>query len=327
MDRPALKTLILPFERQDRAFPDQSNQWAFFNAHALPKADLWRSGIVCQQSFRPAFLDLQNSRLTVEPVLTQQGFPGAMVLTDRAKAVNERNIAQAALSVVDGAPVLVAGEKNTGIAPLKKWAGQQGSIVDAFSKFHAQCFTIIASPTTKKNLTHLCSAENAGLFAKGKIDKGSALLMSTFDQTLGGDVADFCAGTGHLAKAVMDHVKPTSLTLLEADYHAVEASRKIMADAPVPISYHWLDLTREAAPGRYDTILMNPPFHVGRAAEPLLGQNLIKAAARSLRAGGCLRLVANRTLPYEKTLEATFGSFKEIIVADGFKVLQARSKS
>ncbi|MFD0915065.1 class I SAM-dependent methyltransferase [Pseudahrensia aquimaris] len=325
MDRPSIKTLILPFQRQDRPYPDASKPWAFFNAHPLPDASNWKIGLVCQQSFRPLYLDLTDTGFVTSPTLEKGGLAGALVLTDRAKAVNERNIAHALLSVSEGAPILVCGEKNTGIVPLKKWAARLGTVVDTFSKYHAQCFTLIATDMARRTVSALPVDANAGLFAKGKIDRGSAVLAATFDESLAGDCADFCAGTGHLARALTEQSKPNSLTLLEAEFHAVEASKAALDDIAIPMSFHWLDLIREAPPARYDTIVMNPPFHTARAAEPQLGQALIRAAAKALRPGGKLRMVANRTLPYEQTLQSVFGSFHELTVEDGFKVLQARA--
>ena len=55
-----------------------------------------------------------------------------------------------------------------------------------------------------------------------------------------------------------------------------------------------------------DAVVMNPPFHEGRKADPELGQAFIEAAAGMLGAKGKLYMVANRHLPYEETLERLF---------------------
>ena len=57
---------------------------------------------------------------------------------------------------------------------------------------------------------------------------------------------------------------------------------------------------------------MNPPFHRGRAAEPEIGAGMIRAAAKALKPGGRLFMVANRQLPYETVLAAVFSSHGEI---------------
>ena len=87
--------------------------------------------------------------------------------------------------------------------------------------------------------------------------------------------------------------------------------------------FHWHDLASEPVETRYDAIVMNPPFHTGRAAEPGIGQGLIAVAARALRKGGRLVLVANRQLPYEKPLAAAFAKVDKIVEDRGFKVLSA----
>ena len=79
------------------------------------------------------------------------------------------------------------------------------------------------------------------------------------------------------------------------------------------IGFFWHDLAAETVTRRYDAVVMNPPFHRGRAADPALGQAMIGKAAAALTPGGRLLMVANRQLPYEA------------ILADGVRALRARS--
>ena len=73
----------------------------------------------------------------------------------------------------------------------------------------------------------------------------------------------------------------------------------------------------------YDWVIMNPPFHSGRAAEPALGQRFIEVASSTLPRGGRLLMVANRNLPYEQILEKTFRRVEKLSERDGFKVFEA----
>ena len=93
--------------------------------------------------------------------------------------------------------------------------------------------------------------------------------------------------------------------------------------ADMPVEYHWRDVAA-GIEGHFDAIVMNPPFHTGRAADPGLGQAFIAAAASALVPGGRLLLVANRHLPYEAALGAAFSHVQRIREADGFKVVEAR---
>ena len=60
------------------------------------------------------------------------------------------------------------------------------------------------------------------------------------------------------------------------------------------------------------------------SADPEIGKGFISAAARILRRGGQLWMVANRQLPYESRLKEHFVDFKEIAGDSRFKVLNAK---
>ena len=92
---------------------------------------------------------------------------------------------------------------------------------------------------------------------------------------------------------------------------------------PLAADFHWLDLMMEKTPGNYDTIIMNPPFHQGRAADPAIGNAIIRNAHNALHKGGKLYLVANRALPYEATLDAMFFKSGEMARNAYYKALWA----
>ena len=73
----------------------------------------------------------------------------------------------------------------------------------------------------------------------------------------------------------------------------------------------------------YDRVIANPPFHHGRAGEPDLGAAFIVAAGRILKPGGRLLMVANRQLPYEATLTATFRHCEKLAEDGVYKVIEA----
>jgi 16S rRNA (guanine1207-N2)-methyltransferase len=103
------------------------------------------------------------------------------------------------------------------------------------------------------------------------------------------------------------------------------ARRNLDVNAPaLSARYFWHDLAREPVKHRYDLIIMNPPFHEGHAAEPQLGQAMIKAAAGALRQGGELLLVANRGLPYEPILGELFKTSGEVARNARYKVLSGK---
>ncbi|PSD14791.1 sigma-54-dependent Fis family transcriptional regulator [Stenotrophomonas maltophilia] len=92
---------------------------------------------------------------------------------------------------------------------------------------------------------------------------------------------------------------------------------------PLPLRFLWQDVTAGIEPG-YDVIISNPPFHTpSRADRPDIGQRFIAVAAQALRPGGRLYVVANRHLPYEYTLNESFGAVRVIAERDGFKLVEA----
>ena len=70
-------------------------------------------------------------------------------------------------------------------------------------------------------------------------------------------------------------------------------------------------------------VVMNPPFHTSRSADPTLGQGFIASAARNLTRNGSLWMVANRHLPYEATLSEVFARVEEVAGDNRFKVFHA----
>ena len=67
---------------------------------------------------------------------------------------------------------------------------------------------------------------------------------------------------------------------MEADRAALDCLAKNCPDKRVQAE--WQDVARWRAPQKLDAVIMNPPFHIGRAAEPRLGQDFIRAAAANL---------------------------------------------
>lgn len=165
-----------------------------------------------------------------------------------------------------------------------------------------------------------------GMFSSDRVDAGSKLMAAHLPDKITGAVADFCAGWGYLASELANrYPKMSVLDLYEADFASLEAAkRNVAATETLKPCFFWHDLLGEAVPHRYDFIVMNPPFHQKREAEPDIGQRMIRAASAALKPGGRLLMVANRQLPYEKTLSEVFASHSEIAQDGMFKVLAAK---
>lgn len=338
MSSDTLKTLFYPFEVEVLPLPGMGTRALFLGAEPrfrLPAG--FDAELRLVQGFRPSFQELAVSGHRVSPEAGGEDYDLALVLAGRHRGLNELYVAEALDRTGEGNVIVVAGGKEDGIASLRRRIGELVTVDDHLSKHHGQAFWFrkpsdgdASSKLRAANASHLVDDryETApGMFSFDRVDAGSRLLVEHLPADIRGDVADFCAGWGYLSVALTERALGlTGLDLYEADHAALQAAGRTLARL-VPnlaIGLFWLDLAGEPVAERYDAIVMNPPFHRGRAAEPELGSAIIRAAAKALRPGGRLFMVANRQLPYEAVLAGAFSSHAEIVRNDAFKVLQAR---
>ena len=160
-----------------------------------------------------------------------------------------------------------------------------------------------------------------GLYGWDKIDRGSLLLASAMPDIIKARrAADFGCGYGFLARTLAARMAaPFKLYAIDADRRAVD-----MCAINVPeVEALWADILAHPLPKNLDFIAMNPPFHEGKKTSTDIGQTFISRAAKSLRPGGALWMVANTHLPYESVLRAAFKTVETVVQKDGFKVFKA----
>ena len=322
--------LMLAIERGLFTFDETAGAYAVYNAVALPEiTPALKASLICEQGFRPDFLTLEKSNYESVPQFVDVAAANAIVFAGRNRLINERNIARAWNQCEQGGQIIVAGDKTSGIASLRKWTANQTPIIDSFSKHHAVIFWIEKTGQDWELSNLQTSIEGyriaEGMFSSDGPDEGSQLLVEHFDNRIGGQIADFGAGWGYLSSQLLARCdRVTSLELYEADWQSLEAAKENLSSTKIETQFHWCDLTSEYKKHVLDWVIMNPPFHIGRAAEPGLGQRFIQTAASTLPSGGRLLMVANKNLPYEQTLEKSFKAYQILEVRDGFKVIEAR---
>lgn len=335
--RDALKTLFYPFEAEALAVPARGARALFLGAEPgfrLPEG--FGAEMALVQGFRPHFLALQAAGHHVSPRSEGEGYDLALVLAGRHRGLNELRIADAIERTSEGGTILVAGSKDDGIASLRKRLAGLVEIVDHLPKYHGTALwfrrdaaALAAAATLRADNPDILVEDRfhtaPGMFSSDRIDAGSRLLVEYLPQDIKGVVADFCAGWGYLAAEVVARAKDLKgLELFEADFDALEAARRNVQVEGIEPRFHWQDLLREPVERRLDMVVMNPPFHQDRDADPEVGQRMIRAASAALKPGGRLLMVANRHLPYQPVLAASFGWHQELAVEGGFRIWAAR---
>ena len=338
MARDALKTLFHPFESGVVALPEKGASLLFFGAEPGFRLPEGFDATLCPvQGFRPHFRALAAAGFDVRPVPEGHSFDGALVLCGRHRGQNESWIAEALERVNTGGMIVVAGSQDDGIASLRKRFEKALELDGHLPKYHGVAFWFRRPENAGAKIEALRTDKGGmladgrfiaapGMFSHDRIDAGSRLLVENLPDKCKGTAADFGAGWGYLSAALLERTAGLkSIDLYEADHASLEAAKRNLTafGGTIPLGYYWQDLVGEKVEKKYDLIVMNPPFHQGRAAEPQIGQALIKAASSALKPGGRLFMVANRGLPYDQTLKAGFSSVSELQREAAFRVIVA----
>lgn len=336
---PALDALMLPFAHGLLDRPAHGDA-LFFGAREGVALQDWRAhGLRCVQGFKPLFDALQRGGFDVRAEADPGERAGCvLLLPPRQREASRAALARAADACRPGGVVVVAVPNDEGAKSAEKDAKALcGGLAGSLSKYHCRVFWLRPSPADGDAALHAAWREldaprtlpggwvsAPGVFAWDRIDAASRLLAEHLPADLGGEIADLGAGWGYLAREVLARCAGVeALHLFEADHRALACARANLADAPMPVQFHWHDVSAGIG-GRYDAIVCNPPFHAhDRSDRPELGQRFIASAASALGPGGRLWLVANRHLPYEAALAGGFAAMQVHAQRDGYKVIEA----
>ncbi|MBK8285239.1 MAG: class I SAM-dependent methyltransferase [Ahniella sp.] len=339
---PALDSLLLPLT-SGAITPPIDGRTLFLRAR--PGADLrcfLPEQLVCEQSFKPEADRLLAAGFTHNSAPDER-FGLVLVLPPRSRDEARILFAQALQRVRADGVVVACAANNQGARSLSDDLEKLAGPVSSLSKHKCRVFWT-TTPHSSMNADLMAEwleldapypladrpmLTRAGVFSAGAIDPASQLLIDVLPQNLKGRAADLGAGCGYLSQALITRNPGiTSVNLYEAEQRALDVARINLSPhtGSIDIGFHWHDVCT-GLPAHHDVIVMNPPFHQGRADTPDLGRAFIVAAARSLVPGGQLWLVANRHLPYESVLAEHFAQVTRVCEQDGFKVIAAHRSS
>lgn len=341
IDSAALETLLLPLLQGTLPMPDQIT---FLRArYGAPLQTLGPARFICEQSFKPDADALERAGFNVAPEVSpsNQQHSLTLVLPPRQRDEARALLARAVNTTGANGRVVVAAGNNAGARSLESDLIELTGPVISQSKNKCRVFWTAPLAETQVNseLVQQWRALDApraildgrfisrpGIFAWDRVDVASQLLVAQLPPGLAGHAADLGTGFGYLAVELLQRCPGiTSLDLYEAEARALDLAREnlqAIADR-VEINSYWHDVTAGLS-NSYDVIVSNPPFHSSSGADdPGLGRRFIAAAARALNPGGRFWLVANRHLPYENILNASFGHVRIAAQQYGFKIIEA----
>ena len=329
-------TLFHPFPAGLLQMPDGQASALLFNAQpGLDTPEAFEADLHLVQGFRPFFLPLTKAGWQAAPQASGENYDVLLVQCGRHRGQNEAWLADALARAKPGGLIVAAGAKSDGIDSLRRRVAGAMELEGHVSKHHGVAFWL-RRPENWSELPPFLSGDGPstaeffaapGMFSPAHPDPGSEFLAGCLPADLKGAVADFGAGWGYLAMELAKRCPGISgIDLYEADFASLEAAKANLAPhaGARKTGFFWHDILSEPIEARYEAVVCNPPFHRGREARPSLGQGFIAAAARALKKGGRLFLVANRGLPYEAALQASFASAEEIARNKSFRVFQAR---
>ena len=154
-----------------------------------------------------------------------------------------------------------------------------------------------------------------GVFSAEGPDRASVLLAAALPPKLPPAVADFGAGWGYLSRAILARQGVSSLDLIEAEADALDCARVNITDPRA--RFHWADATTIRPAKLWDAVVMNPPFHNGREADPGLGIAFIRAAQKAgpnLTTDTFIKAMYTMVIPPDMfgSSEATFSPTKRL---------------
>ena len=292
----------------------------------LPKARL-----TVVQTSRPDYDDFaaRGYRVLAERPKTTR-FAAAIVCVPRAKAEAYALLADAAAATGPNGLIVVDGQKTDGIDSLLRDLRARFTVSEPVSKAHGKLFSFRPGDDLMQDWTakphHFETPLGRfqtlpGVFSADGPDAGSALLAANLPAKLGARVIDLGAGWGYLSRAILAQPGVKEVHLVEAEATALACARLNITDPRA--QFHWADATTFKLDRGVDTVVCNPPFHTARDPDPALGIAFLQSAARLLASNGTLWLVANRHLPYDRTLAALFREVEEIGSDPRFRITRA----
>ena len=197
-----------------------------------------------------------------------------------------------------------------------KWIDDPGIAPGTWIKFTAsinnQVYTLSSLP---------------GVFSHDHLDEGSRLLIEHFPDMQNQKVLDLGCGCGIIgliaARQGAEHVD-----LVDVNLSAIASARKNVNEYHISRARVFPgDLFDWVKDEKYTLIVSNPPFHTGRAVDTLAAETFIKQTPGQLIVDGCLLIVANKFIRYDRLMKQSFGRVDIIAETSKYHLIRATTPS
>jgi 16S rRNA (guanine1207-N2)-methyltransferase len=210
---------------------------------------------------------------------------------------------------------LVSAVKQSDVAPIDAELDSEYLATDHFHRFEG---------TLRERPVALVS--RPGVFSWEHLDEATELLAQWMEVPVGASVLDLGCGTGGLGVIAAQLSGSGQVTMLDADAEAVRSATTSAQNAGLTNCVAMTsDIASAVFDRRFDVVVTNPPFHIGKATNLTVPAQFMRDAKAVLVPGGRLFVVANRTLPYEPIMMELFGNMRTLHNGRRFKVLASTS--
>jgi 16S rRNA (guanine1207-N2)-methyltransferase len=168
---------------------------------------------------------------------------------------------------------------------------------------------------------HICSLP--GVFSYDRIDNGTKLLLSTLSIPKNAKVLDVGCGYGVLG--ITAAIRGAGqVDMIDVNTIAIKsATQNIIINGTRNARVFPSDALYDVSQNKYDVVITNPPFHVGKAIDYTMAGAFIEGARKIINPGGSFVLVANKFLKYERILDTVFDKIERIADNGRYKVLRS----
>lgn len=288
----------------------------------------------------PGFQGMRWNRyagLGAEPVawpVGTGGLSGGLLRLNKARDANLYAIEGLRAALRSDAPIVLYGGNDEGIKSVRCLGSVNFEVVDSLG--HGRLLRGVRGGAPTRQMAdfvrrvpiHLPFAGERlwvsypGCFAQGGLDAGTAHLLRSLT---GGSrvptrILDFACGTGVIAADVCARWPGVEVVGCDYDALAIAAARLNVPSANFVVGDGLACVT-----GRdFDLVLSNPPFHDGKVRSHRVWMGFVSDVRRLLRAGGELRVVAQREVPVEGPLRSLFATVERVVHHPRFAVWSAR---